>query len=106
MVAAAALVVTFVYSRCGRICNSSWPNHGCFRCVQLRYWKSSEGWNKKKEVEIVLGEELHDHGPQIKVALSDLPAYTALRAHVAVMNSHYTGPFSDLLDFFTPEGGR
>ncbi|CAG5134977.1 unnamed protein product, partial [Candidula unifasciata] len=77
---------------------------GKFKGYKLRYWKSSEGWNKKKEVEIVLGEDLHNHGPQIKVALSDLPAYTALRAHVAVMNSHYTGPFSDLLDFFTPEG--
>ncbi|XP_012937506.1 protein sidekick-2 [Aplysia californica] len=73
--------------------------------LQLRYWKASEEWkNKKKEVEIILGEDLQSHGPQIKVALSDLPAYTTLRAQVAVMNSHYTGPFSDELDFFTQEG--
>ncbi|XP_059147858.1 neuroglian-like [Physella acuta] len=77
---------------------------GKFKGYKLRYWKSSEGWNKKKEVEIVIGDELRTHGPRIKVALSDLPAYTALRAQVAVMNAHYTGPFSELLDFFTPEG--
>ncbi|CAL1545528.1 unnamed protein product [Lymnaea stagnalis] len=77
---------------------------GKFKGYKLRYWKSSEGWNKKKEVEIVIGDDLHTHGPQIKVALSDLPAYTALRAQVAVMNAHYTGPFSEVLDFFTPEG--
>ncbi|RUS88636.1 hypothetical protein EGW08_003595, partial [Elysia chlorotica] len=45
-----------------------------------------------------------DNSSPIKVALSDLPAYVSLQAQVAVLNSHYTGPYSKLLEFFTPEG--
>ena len=49
-------------------------------------------------------EEGGGNSAPIKVALSDLPAYMSLQAQVAAINSHYTGPFSKLLEFFTPEG--
>ena len=78
-----------------------------FFSPQLRYWISNEGFSKKKEVEIIMGDEAEMGGGSsqpIKVALSDLPAYMSLQAQVAVVNSHYTGPFSKLLEFFTPEG--
>jgi hypothetical protein len=41
----------------------------------------------------------------VRAAISGLPAYTALRAQVTVMNDHYTGPPSETIDFSTPEGG-
>ncbi|XP_067685215.1 neuroglian-like isoform X1 [Haliotis asinina] len=75
---------------------------GHFRGYKLRYWKSSEGRHKMKEVDVVMSAR--DHGPDVRVALADIPAYTALRAQVAVMNTHYTGPPSQTIDFFTPEG--
>ncbi|GFR93851.1 neural cell adhesion molecule L1 [Elysia marginata] len=80
---------------------------GKFKGYKLRYWTSNEGFSKKKEVEIIMGENLSEYGDdssQIKIALSDLPAYVSLQAQVAVINSHYTGPFSKILEFFTPEG--
>ncbi|CAG5126382.1 unnamed protein product, partial [Candidula unifasciata] len=77
---------------------------GKFKGFKLLYWKSSEHWARKTEIDIVLEEEVYGHSPQIKVTLSDLPAHSALRTQVAVMNSHHTGPFSEIIDFFTPEG--
>ncbi|GFO43917.1 neural cell adhesion molecule l1 [Plakobranchus ocellatus] len=80
---------------------------GKFRGYKLRYWVSKEGFAKKKEVKIAMSEASEEGGDNqspVKVALSDLPAYTSLQAQVAVINTHYTGPFSKLLEFFTPEG--
>ncbi|XP_041347734.1 neuroglian-like [Gigantopelta aegis] len=77
---------------------------GRFIGYKLRYWKSSEGRLKKNEVDIIMQEQHSDWAPDVRVALPNLPAYTALRAQVAVMNSHYTGPPSQTIDFFTPEG--
>ncbi|XP_076448650.1 neuroglian-like [Babylonia areolata] len=77
--------------------------NGKFCGYKLRYWKSVEGRHKQKEVEFVLTPGQR-HGPDMRVSVLDLPAYTALRAQVAVMNTHYTGPPSQTIDFFTPEG--
>ena len=79
----------------------------CALCllVQLRYWKSVEGRHKQKEVDFVLSPGQR-HGPDMRVSVLDLPAYTALRAQVAVMNTHYTGPPSQTIDFFRPEGSE
>ena len=77
----------------------------CILCAQLRYWKSVEGRHKQKEVDFVLAPGQR-HGPDMRVSVLDLPAYTALRAQVAVMNTHYTGPPSQTIDFFTPEGSE
>ncbi|XP_045164292.1 neuroglian-like isoform X1 [Mercenaria mercenaria] len=76
---------------------------GEFRGYKLRYWKSSEGRHKWKEVDILITKA--DHGRlNVRAAIDDLPAYTALRAQVSVMNTHYTGPPSQTIDFTTPEG--
>ena len=72
---------------------------------QLRYWKSSEGRHKWKEVDIIMTKSDH-HRVDVRAAIDNLPAYTALRAQVSVMNTHYTGPPSQIIDFFTPEGGE
>ncbi|KAK6175692.1 hypothetical protein SNE40_014093 [Patella caerulea] len=77
---------------------------GSFRGYQLRYWKSSEGRFKMKNVDIIIDTSDGSHGTDVRVALADLPAYTALRAQVTVKNSHYAGPPSQTIDFFTPEG--
>ncbi|ESO91343.1 hypothetical protein LOTGIDRAFT_153779 [Lottia gigantea] len=77
---------------------------GHFRGYQLRYWRSSEGRFKMKKIDISFDLKEGDHGPDVRVALSNLPAYTALRAQVTVRNTHYTGPPSQTIDFFTPEG--
>ena len=60
-----------------------------------------------EEVDVVV--ESGDGVPElrdVRAAISGLPAYTALRAQVAVMNDHYTGPPSETIDFSTPEGGN
>ena len=46
------------------------------------------------------------HRVDVRFAIDNLPAYTALRAQVSVMNTHYTGPPSQTIDFSTPEGGK
>ena len=46
------------------------------------------------------------HRVDVRAAIDNLPAYTALRAQVSVMNTHYTGPPSQTIDFSTPEGGK
>ncbi|KAL3853695.1 hypothetical protein ACJMK2_017217, partial [Sinanodonta woodiana] len=76
---------------------------GAFKGYKLRYWKSSEGRHKWIEVDIVMDKESHSQ-PDIRASIENLPAYTALRAQVSVMNTHYTGPPSQIIDFFTPEG--
>ncbi|XP_052277311.1 neuroglian-like isoform X2 [Dreissena polymorpha] len=76
---------------------------GEFKGYKLRYWKSSEGRHKWKEVDIVITREDHDR-PDVRAAIDGLPANTALRAQVSVMNTHYTGPSSQIIDFLTPEG--
>ncbi|XP_025107888.1 neuroglian-like [Pomacea canaliculata] len=76
---------------------------GKFCGYKLRYWKSVEGRHKQKEVDFIIGQG-EKHGPDMRVAVADLPAYTALRAQVSVMNTHYSGPPSQTIDFFTPEG--
>ncbi|KAL5014046.1 hypothetical protein ScPMuIL_008316 [Solemya velum] len=73
---------------------------GAFKGYKLRYWKSSEGRHKWKEVDIMVD----DDRPDVRAAVSGLPAFTPLRAHVVVKNSHYTGPASEIIDFFTPQG--
>jgi len=57
-----------------------------------------------KEADILITRENRDR-PDVRAVLDMLPAYTALRAQVAVMNTHYTGPPSQTIDFTTPEGG-
>lgn len=76
---------------------------GDFKGYKLRYWKSSEGRHKWKEVDIIMTKSDH-HRVDVRAAIDNLPAYTALRAQVSVMNTHYTGPPSQIIDFFTPEG--
>lgn len=44
--------------------------------------------------------------PDVRATIEGLPAFCALRAQVAVKNSHYTGPPSQTIDFHTPEGGK
>lgn len=57
-----------------------------------------------KEADILITKEDRDR-PDVRAVLDMLPAHTALRAQVAVMNTHYTGPPSQTIDFTTPEGG-
>ena len=76
-----------------------------FYFFQLRYWKSSEGRHKWEEVDVVVDEGEGYYLRDVRAAISGLPAYTALRAQVTVMNAHYTGPPSETIDFSTPEGG-
>ncbi|XP_041350235.1 neuroglian-like [Gigantopelta aegis] len=78
--------------------------NGMFKGYKLKYWKSSEGRYKMKEVDIDMVSQRGVQDPDVRVSVLDLPAYTALRAQVAVMNQHYTGPPSQTIDFFTPEG--
>ncbi|XP_033746160.1 neuroglian-like isoform X1 [Pecten maximus] len=77
---------------------------GKFRGYKLRYWKSSEGRHKWKEVDVVVETTEGYQLPDVRAAIDGLPAYTALRAQVAVMNGHYTGMPSQTIDFKTPEG--
>lgn len=77
---------------------------GKFRGYKLRYWKSSEGRHKWEEVDVVVDEGEGYYLRDVRAAISGLPAYTALRAQVTVMNAHYTGPPSETIDFSTPEG--
>lgn len=58
-----------------------------------------------KEEDILITKENQDR-PDVRAVLDKLPAHTALRAQVAVMNTHYTGPPSQTIDFTTPEGGK
>jgi hypothetical protein len=76
-----------------------------FIFFQLRYWKSSEGRHKWEEVDVVVDAGDGYYLRDVRAAISGLPAYTALRAQVTVMNDHYTGPPSETIDFSTPEGG-
>ncbi|WAR26154.1 NRG-like protein [Mya arenaria] len=76
---------------------------GEFMGYKLRYWKSSEGRHKWKEVDILITKEDH-YRPDVRAAIDGLPAHTALRAQVSVMNTHYTGPASQVIDLLTPEG--
>ena len=78
----------------------------CLCFLQLRYWKSSEGRHKWKEVDIIVDTGNRYILPDVRAAIEGLPAYTALRAQVSVMNGHYTGPPSLTVDFVTPEGGE
>lgn len=77
---------------------------GKFRGYKLRYWKSSEGRHKWEEVDVVVDAGDGYYLRDVRAAISGLPAYTALRAQVTVMNDHYTGPPSETIDFSTPEG--
>lgn len=72
--------------------------------VQLQYWKSSEGRHKMREVDVEVMPQPTERHPVVRAMLANLPANTALRAQVAVRNTHYTGPPSQTIDFFTPEG--
>lgn len=73
--------------------------------IQLRYWKSSEGRHKWKEVDIMITKSDRSR-PDVRATIDDLPAYTALRAQVSVMNIHNVGKPSQIIDFFTLEGGE
>ncbi|XP_052096594.1 neuroglian-like [Mytilus californianus] len=77
---------------------------GRFRGYKLRYWKSSEGRHKWEEVDVIVETSDDMYLRDVRAAISGLPAYTALRAQVSVMNDHYTGPPSATIDFSTPEG--
>lgn len=48
----------------------------------------------------------HHHGQEVRASISNLPAYTAMRAQVCVMNTHFVGHPSNVVDFFTPEGSK
>ncbi|XP_070193952.1 neuroglian-like [Littorina saxatilis] len=77
---------------------------GEFRGYRLQYWKSSEGRHKMQEVDVAVTPQPPERHPVVRATLLDLPANTALRAQVAVRNTHYTGVPSMTIDFFTPEG--
>ncbi|PVD25356.1 hypothetical protein C0Q70_15856 [Pomacea canaliculata] len=77
---------------------------GEFRGYRLQYWKSSEGRHKMQEVDVTVTPDTVERHPVVRATLAGLPANTALRAQVAVRNTHYTGPPSQTIDFFTPEG--
>ncbi|XP_025102639.1 neural cell adhesion molecule L1-like protein isoform X4 [Pomacea canaliculata] len=70
----------------------------------LQYWKSSEGRRKMQEVDITVTPDTVERHPVVRATLAGLPANIALRGQVAVRNTHYTGPPSKTIDFFTPEG--
>ncbi|XP_022300352.2 neuroglian-like [Crassostrea virginica] len=77
---------------------------GKFRGYKLQYWKSSEGRRNKMEVSILIDLDSADFHHDVRASILDLPANTAFRAQVSVMNGHYTGPPSDTIDFKTSEG--
>ncbi|XP_041347562.1 neuroglian-like isoform X2 [Gigantopelta aegis] len=76
---------------------------GHFEGYRLEYWKSSEGRHKMKQTDIIVPHEQKDE-PDVRAAISGLPSYTAVRAQVVVVNTHYSGPPSHIIDFFVPEG--
>lgn len=91
---------------------------GEFKGYKLQYWKASEGRSEMKEIDIYIGpserngvggghrhhHRAHHHGQEVRASISNLPAYTAMRAQVCVMNTHFVGHPSNVVDFFTPEG--
>lgn len=77
---------------------------GKFRGYKLQYWKSSEGRRNKIEVPIVIDSDMANLRHDIRASIFDLPANTAFRAQVSVMNGHRAGPPSDTIDFKTSEG--
>ncbi|XP_076447835.1 neuroglian-like [Babylonia areolata] len=77
---------------------------GEFRGYRLQYWKSSEGRHKMQEVDVSVPTQPPAGNPVVRASLRGLPANTALRAQVAVRNTHYTGQTSMTIDFLTPEG--
>uniref|UniRef100_A0A0L8G641 Fibronectin type-III domain-containing protein n=1 Tax=Octopus bimaculoides TaxID=37653 RepID=A0A0L8G641_OCTBM len=83
--------------------------------MKLQYWKASEGRSEMKEVDIYVSRnsnERSDHrhhrshrrGQDIRATVTNLPAYTAMRAQVCVMNTHFVGHPSNIANFHTPEG--
>ena len=58
------------------------------------------------EVSILIDLDSADFHHDVRASILDLPANTAFRAQVSVMNGHYTGPPSDTIDFKTSEGGK
>lgn len=58
-----------------------------------------------READILITRENRDR-MDVRAVLDHLPANMALRAQVAVMNTHYTGLPSQTIDFTTPEGGK
>ncbi|KAJ8301422.1 hypothetical protein KUTeg_020409 [Tegillarca granosa] len=77
---------------------------GNFKGYKLWYWKSTEGRHKWKVVDIIVDVGDGYDLPDVRATIEGLPAFCALRAQVAVKNSHYTGPPSQTIDFHTPEG--
>ncbi|XP_061178933.1 neuroglian-like [Saccostrea echinata] len=77
---------------------------GKFRGYKLQYWKSSEGRRNKVEVPITIDPDTAHLSHDMRASISSLPANTAFRAQVSVMNGHHTGPPSDTIDFKTSEG--
>ena len=59
-----------------------------------------------QEVDVAVTAQPLERHPVVRATLLDLPANTALRAQVAVRNTHYTGLTSITIDFFTPEGSQ
>ena len=58
-----------------------------------------------KQTDIIVPYEQKNE-PDVRAAISGLPSYTAVRAQVVVVNAHYAGPPSHIIDFFMPEGGQ
>ncbi|KAL8565781.1 hypothetical protein ACOMHN_061736 [Nucella lapillus] len=79
-------------------------SEGRHKMQELQYWKSSEGRHKMQEVDVSVPTQPPTGHPVVRASLRGLPANTALRAQVAVRNTHYTGLTSMTIDFFTPEG--
>lgn len=88
-----------------------------FHFLQLQYWKASEGRSEMKEVDIYVSRNSnergdhrhhrsHHRGQDIRATVTNLPAYTAMRAQVCVMNTHFVGHPSNIANFHTPEGSK
>ncbi|XP_036367219.1 neuroglian-like isoform X2 [Octopus sinensis] len=88
---------------------------GEFKGYKLQYWKASEGRSEMKEVDIYVSRNSnergdhrhhrsHHRGQDIRATVTNLPAYTAMRAQVCVMNTHFVGHPSNIANFHTPEG--
>lgn len=58
------------------------------------------------EIPIVIDSDTANLRHDIRASVFDLPANTAFRAQVSVMNGHHAGPPSDTIDFKTSEGGQ
>lgn len=45
-------------------------------------------------------------GDEIRASLANLPAHSTIGVKVVVVNTHYQGPPSQVVEVYTPEGGK